>query len=136
MVVSGVNVECRNSLSPESIALWTHAVIPMIREVIREELKALKPLDEVWYEPSEVAAMSCGKVTAYTLRNWLCWGQIDGETDSRQVRLYQSTVEELRKNKWRPVRQPDPPKLPPSKARKNLPSQSATQPSSVESPES
>jgi hypothetical protein len=35
---------------------------PMIREALRAELKAIKPLDEAWYEPSEVEAMSCGKV--------------------------------------------------------------------------
>jgi len=56
--------------------------------------------------------------------NWLRWGQIDGESDGQQVRLYQSTVEALRKNKWRPLREPDPSKMPPSKRPKNLPGQS------------
>jgi hypothetical protein len=42
------------------------------------------------------------KVRADTLRKWLRWGMIDGDSDGRQVRLYQTTVEELRKNKWRP----------------------------------
>jgi len=87
----------RVAITPESVAIWAHALIPMIREVIRQELKALKPLDEAWYEPSEVEAMSCGKLRAETVRNWFRWGMIDGESDGRQVRLYQSTVEELRK---------------------------------------
>jgi hypothetical protein len=30
------------------------------------------------------------------------------------VQIFQHTVDELRKNKWRPLRQPDPSKLPPS----------------------
>ena len=90
------------------------AVIPSIREAVREELKASRPLDEAWYDPSEVEAMSCGKVRADTVRKWLRWGMIDGESDGRQIRLYQNTVEELRKNKWRPLREPDISKLPPS----------------------
>jgi lysyl-tRNA synthetase class I len=94
------------------------ALVPAIREVIRQELTALKPLDEYWYSPVEVAAMSCGRVRAETLRKWLRWGQIDGESDGEQVRIYQSAVEELRKNKWRPTREPDPDKLPPSLKRK------------------
>lgn len=105
----------RVAITPESVAIWADALIPMIREVIRQELKTLKPLDEAWYEPSEVEAMSCGKVRAETLRRWLRWGQIDGESDGRQIRLYQGTVEELRRNEWRPLRQPDPTKIPPSK---------------------
>jgi len=100
------------------------ALIPAIREAIRQEIQALKPLDEAWYEPSEVEAISCGKVQANTIRKWLRWGQIDGESDGQQVRIYQSTVEELRKNKWRPQRQPDPSKLPPSKRPRVSPSQS------------
>jgi hypothetical protein len=34
------------TFTPESIGLWADALIPMIREVIRQKLKALKPLDE------------------------------------------------------------------------------------------
>ncbi|MCE5302783.1 MAG: hypothetical protein LLF97_06690 [Planctomycetaceae bacterium] len=103
------------TLSPESIVLLVETLAPMIREALRAEIQAIRPLDEAWYEPAEVEAMSCGKVRARTLRDWLRWGQIDGESDGQQVRLYQSTVEELRKNKWRPLREPDPSKLPPSK---------------------
>ena len=95
------------------------AMIPAIREVIRQEMKCLKPLDEPWYGPSEVEAISCGRVRAGTLRNWLRWGQIDGESDGNQVRLPQSTVDALRKNKWKPLRQPDPSKVPPSKRPRN-----------------
>jgi len=113
----------QRTVAPEMDALL-QAMIPAIREVIREEIRALRPLDEAWYYPSEVEALSCGKVRADTLRKWLRWGQIDGESDGRQVKLYQHTVEELRKNKWRPSRQPDPSKLPPSYKPKNLPSQS------------
>jgi hypothetical protein len=96
------------TLCPESIALLVETLTPMIREALRAEQKALKPLDEAWYEPTEVEAMSCGKVRAETLRKWLRWGKIDGESDGRQIRLYQSTIEELCKNKWRPLRPPDP----------------------------
>ena len=103
------------------------AVIPSIREAVREELKASRPLDEAWYDPSEVEAMSCGKVRADTVRKWLRWGMIDGESDGRQIRLYQNTVEELRKNKWRPLRPPDPAKLPPSMKPGKLPIQPAEQ---------
>ena len=105
----------RVALTPESIAIWAQTLIPMIREVIRQELAAVKPLDEPWYEPAEVAAMSCGKISGVAVRNWVRWGQIDGESTGRRVRIYQSTIEELRKNKWRPLRNPDPSKLPPSK---------------------
>jgi len=93
----------------------SESTIPSIREAIRQELKASGPLDEAWYEPAEVEALSCGKVRADTLRKWLRWGQIDGESDGRQIRLYQSTVEELRKNKWRPLREPDPARCPQSR---------------------
>ena len=44
-------------------------MIPALREIIRGELKAIRPLDEAWYEPSEVEAMSCGRVKAKTIRN-------------------------------------------------------------------
>ncbi len=111
------------TLTPELDSL-IKTLVPILRDVIREELKALKPLDEPWYEPAEVEVISCGKVRADTLRKWLRWGQIDGETDGREVRIYQSSVEELRKNKWRPTRQPDPSKIPASKRLKCLPSQS------------
>ena len=106
------------------LAAFAEAILPAIRKIIRQEVKAFKPLDEAWYEPSEVEAMSCGEVRADTLRKWLRWGQIDGESDGRQIRLYRSTVEELRKNKWRPLRQADPSKLPPSLRPRNLPNQS------------
>jgi len=112
------------TIADAQMAVIMEAMIPTLREVVREELKAFRPLDEAWYEPSEVEAMSCGRVKADTLRKWLRFGQIDGESDGRQIRLYQSTVEELRKNKWRPLRQPDPSMLPASKRPKNLPSQS------------
>jgi hypothetical protein len=95
----------------EALATIVEAIIPTIREAVRAELKALKPLDEAWYEPSEVEAMSCGKVKANTVRRWLRFGQIDGESDGRQVQIPLSQVEELRKNKWRPLRGPDPSKL-------------------------
>jgi len=114
-------------IATDGIAAIVEAMIPAIRKIIREELNALKPLDEAWYYPSEVEAISCGKVTARTLRDWLRWGQIDGESDGNQVRIYLSTVEELRKNKWRPLREPDPCKLPPSKRPKCLLNQSVAQ---------
>jgi hypothetical protein len=87
---------------------------PVIQEILRGELRTLAPLDEEWYEPSEVEIMSGGRVRADTLRKWLRWGQIDGESDGRQIRLYKSTVEGLMRNKWRPSREPDVAKLPPS----------------------
>jgi hypothetical protein len=59
--------------------------------------------------------MSDGRVTAKTIRNWVAWGQIDGESNGHQVRVYKYSVEELRKNKWRAVREPDPTKAPPSR---------------------
>ena len=110
--------------SPIDVSTLVQALIPALREVIRQEISVLKPLDEAWYSPTEVEALSCGKVCANTLRRWLRWGQIDGESDGNQVQIYQRTVNELRKNKWRPLRQPDPSKLPPSKRPKCLPNQS------------
>jgi hypothetical protein len=111
-------------ITPELAAL-VKALVPTLREVIREELKAIRPLDEPWYGPSEVAAMSCGRVSAETLRKWLRYGQIDGESNGKQVCIYKSTIDELRKNKWRPIRQPDPFKMSPSEKRSRcLPSQS------------
>jgi len=110
--------------SPTAINALVQALIPALREVIRQEISVLKPLDEAWYYPSEVEALSCGRVRADTLRKWLAWGQIDGESDGRQIRLYQRTVDELRRNKWRPTRQPDPSKLPPSQRPRYFPSQS------------
>jgi hypothetical protein len=101
--------------SPDELAVIVKAIIPTLREAVRVELKSLAPLDEAWYEPNEVAAMSCGRIKAETVRDWLRWGQIDGESDGRQIRIYQSTVVALRENKWHPLRQPDPSKLPPSK---------------------
>jgi len=100
------------------------ALIPAIREAIRQEIQALKPLDEAWYEPAEVEAISCGRIGANTIRKWLRWGQIDGESNGCRVQIPQRVVEELRKNKWRPQRQPDPSKLPPSKRPRVSPSQS------------
>ena len=100
------------------------AIIPMVREAIREELKSFKPLADEWYEPSEVSSMSGGRISAETVRNWFRWGQVDGESDGRQVRICKQSVVELQQNKWRPVRQPDPSKLPPSKRSKDFPSQS------------
>ena len=97
--------------TPEQLA---QIIVPIVREAIKEELKGFKLTDE-WYEPSEVSSMSGKKVSAETVRNWFRWGQVDGESDGRQIRIYKHSVEELRKNKWRPVRQPDPSKLPPSK---------------------
>jgi hypothetical protein len=113
----------KTGLTPELSAL-IEVLAPMFREIIRQELTALKPLDEVWYTPSEVEALSCGRVRADTLRKWFRWGQIDGESDGYQVHLYQRTVDELRKNKWRPIRQPDPSKLPPSQRPRCFPNQS------------
>lgn len=110
----------------EGVAVILEAMIPMVREVIRQELKAIRPLEDDWYEPSEVAAMSCGKITAETVRCWFRWGQLDGESDGQQVRLYRSSVEELRRNKWRPVREPDQSKLPPSKKSLGLSRRSST----------
>ena len=78
------------------LATIVEAIIPTIKDAIRTELQAIKPLDEAWYHPSEIEALSCGRVRAGTIRNWLSWGQIDGESDGREVRIYQSTVEELR----------------------------------------
>ncbi|MEN6365757.1 MAG: hypothetical protein ABFC88_02965 [Thermoguttaceae bacterium] len=106
-------------VSVEGLSLIIEAIIPAIREVIRQELKALRPLDEAWYGPVEIEALSCGRVRAKTIRHWLAWGQIDGESDGRQVQIPQSVVEELRKNKWRPLRQPDISKLPQSRRPKN-----------------
>ncbi len=106
-------------VSVEGFAAIIEAIIPAIREVIRQEVKALRPLDEAWYSPSEIEALSCGRARARTIRNWLAWGQINGESDGRQVQIPQSVVEELRKNKWRPLRQPDISKLPPSLRPKN-----------------
>ncbi|MBN1909326.1 MAG: hypothetical protein JW818_06280 [Pirellulales bacterium] len=110
----------------EGVAVILEAMIPMVRDVVRSELKAIRPLEDDWYEPSEVAAMSCGKISAETVRTWFRWGQLDGESDGRQVRLYKSAVEELRRNKWRPVRPPDETKLPPSKKSLGLSRRSAT----------
>ena len=106
--------EANNRIGDEGLAAFVEALIPSIREAVREELKVLKPLDEAWYSPSEVEALSCGRVRADTVRKWLHWDQIDGESDGRQIRIFQRTVDELRKNKWRPLRGPDPAKLPPS----------------------
>lgn len=102
------------------------AIVPSLREAIRAEIRAIRPLDEAWYEPNEVAALSCGRITAQTVRAWLRWGQIDGESDGREIHIYQHTVEELRKNKWRPLRQPDPSKLPASKRPRGFSSESST----------
>jgi hypothetical protein len=108
-------MRANDRIGAEGLATIAEAIIPAIRQAIRAEWKALKPLDEAWYEPSELEAMSCGKVKANTIRKWLRWGQIDGESDGQQVRIYKSTVEDLRKNKWRPLRQADPSKVPASK---------------------
>lgn len=105
-------------IGAEGLATIMEAVLPMVRQAVRDELNAARPLEDQWYEPSEVSAMSGGRVAAETVRNWFRWGQIDGESDGRQVRLFRSSVEELRQNKWHPVRQPDPAKLPPSKRQK------------------
>ena len=104
-----------NSLGgKEGVTALVDALLPAVREAVREEIKALRPLDEAWYYPTEIEALSCGRVKADTVRKWLRWDQIDGESDGREVRIYQTQVEELRKNKWRPLREPNPAKLPPS----------------------
>ena len=120
----GLKVARRDRISADEMAVIVGAIIPTLREVIRQEIKALGPLNEEWYEPREIAAMSCGRISARTLRDWLRFGQIDGESNGRQVRIYQKTVEALRKNKWRPLCPPDPSKMPPSKRPRSSPTSS------------
>ena len=108
-----------NLIADASLPTLIEAIIPTMREAIRQEIKAMRPLDEPWYDPTEIEVMSCGRVKADTIRRWLRWGQIDGESDGRQIRIYQNVVEELRKNKWRPLRGRDPSKLCPSQDAKN-----------------
>ncbi len=106
---------CNDPVVAEGLPAIMEAMVPSMREAIRAELKAVQPLDEEWYEPEEIAEMSEGRVTAETIRRWVRWNQIDGESNGRQVRVFKHTAEELRKSKWRPMRQPDPAKAPRSR---------------------
>ena len=83
------------------------------RQQRREDL-----LEQGWFTPAEVEQMAMDdgrKVSAETVRCWVRWERIDGDSDGDTVKVYRESVEELRSNKWKPTRKANPDKMPPSK---------------------
>lgn len=97
-----------------AIERMTPIIVGAVMDEVSKRMGAV--LNDEWYSPREVSEMTDGRVSDEAVRNWVRWDQIDGESTPSGVRIYRATVEELRSNKWRALREPDQTKLPYSKA--------------------